>query len=247
MSNHNSFLTLTYSDENLPADLSLSTRTMQLFWKKLRKKLNMPGLKYYASGEYGDGDGTRDINPHYHACVFGYDFPDKKFHKKTKNGDNLYLSDLLSEKWELGYCPIGDVTFESAAYVARYTMKKIYGQTSDGLSAEEYYQGRLPEKSWSSNGLAKSWFEKWKDDVYPSDQVVMFDGRVLRPPPYYDQLLLAHDPDLWEEIQNKRVEKQIISKNNFTITKNPATNRPISVSDAVLQSKLKTHLIDQRR
>lgn len=248
---HNSFLTLTYSDENLPADLSLSTRTMQLFWKKLRKKLNLPGLKYYASGEYGDGGGSRPINPHYHACLFGYDFPDKKFHKKTPQGDNLYRSSLLEDKWELGYCPIGDVTFESAAYCARYTIKKVYGDKADDHYKSYDENGsafwRLPEQSWSSIGLAEEWLHRWKSDVYPSDEIVLRTGQIVRPPPAYDKMLMKHDPALWAEVEINRAQNIIKSKNNFTMVYDHANLRPMNVSEIVRNAQLKTGKLDNQR
>ena len=61
------FLTLTYSDENLPDDLSISKRHLQLFLKRLRKQSGRKGIKYFATGEYGEST----QRPHYHAIVFG--------------------------------------------------------------------------------------------------------------------------------------------------------------------------------
>nr|QJB20061.1 MAG: replication initiator protein [Microvirus sp.] len=244
MYKQNSFLTLTYSDENLPSDLSISTDTMQKFWKKLRKKISPTLIKYYAAGEYGDGDGRRPINPHYHACVFGYDFPDKVLYKTTPRGDRLYTSPILSDLWGLGYAVIGDVTFESAAYVARYTLKKIYGD-----QAEAHYSGRLPEKSWSSNGLGKDWFEKFYTDVYPSDEILLHGGRKLAPPPYYDALLLKNHPDLHAELLDIRAGRTVVNKNNNSLErffKNGIPNVR-SVSDVVRRAQLRVGSLDKKR
>lgn len=243
MHDENSFLTLTFDEQHLPVDLSLNTRTMQLFWKKLRRFVEPKLVKHYTSGEYGDGTGSRLINPHYHAILFGYDFSDKKYWK-TQNGNRLYISDALNSIWGLGYAVLGDVTFESAAYVARYTLKKVYGDDAD-----QHYQGRLPEKSWSSQGLAKSWFEKYGSDVYPSDEIILRSGRKLVPPPYYDKLLLDYNPKLWEEVQNKRAEKINIQKNNFSLERFFEDGKPVvrTVSDVVRRANLRVGSLDKNR
>ena len=97
----------------------------------------------------------------------------------------LYTSAILNELWSFGFSTIGDVTFESAAYVARYVMKKITGD-----KAESHYQGRVPEYTTMSRrpGIGKPWFEKFGSDVYPADEVVIRGGIVCQPPKYYDSL-----------------------------------------------------------
>lgn len=47
-------------------------------------------------------------------------------------------------------------------------------------------------------GLAKEWYEKFKKDIYPSD-IVVLRGKKLRPPKYYDSLLLRDlSTSTWE-------------------------------------------------
>lgn len=246
MHTQNSFLTLTYSDEALPVDLSLSTDVIQKFWKKMRKHIYKETgqlIKHYSAGEYGDGTGQRAINPHYHACLFGYDFPDKKYYKKTENGDVLYTSQTLEKIWGYGFCPIGDVSFESAGYVARYTLKKVYGDDAD-----KHYSGRLPEQSWSSNGLGESWFLQWYSDVYPSDQIVI-DGRVMMPPPYYDELCKKYLPDLWTTVSNNRAGKINNKKNNLVLERFTENGmmKTRSVSDVVRRAQIRSGSLDKNR
>ena len=69
----NAFITLTYDEENLPADGSLNYDHFQLFMKRLRKAIEPNKVRFYMCGEYGEENGR----PHFHACLFGYDFPDK--------------------------------------------------------------------------------------------------------------------------------------------------------------------------
>ena len=117
----NSFITLTYSNEHLPFPPSLDHRHFQLFMKRFRKEFK---LRYYMCGEYGD----KFFRPHFHACLFGVDFKeDRVLVKRSPSGHDLYRSPTLERFWTFGQSAIGDLTFESAAYVARYVTKKITG------------------------------------------------------------------------------------------------------------------------
>lgn len=205
----NCFITLTYSTDNLPADGSLQLKHWQDFMKRFRKRISIyegkgedrkliNPIKFFHCGEYGE----RYQRPHYHACIFGYDFPDKYLFKTTDAGSRLYRSDLLESLWTFGYSTIGNVTFESAAYVARYIMKKITGDR-----AEEHYQGRRPEYTTMSRnpGIGSKWFEQFGSDVYPADEVVL-RGKKMRPPRFYDSLYEVDNPDEFEEIKAARVK-----------------------------------------
>ena len=127
MHEKNCFITLTYDDAHLPGDRSLHYRDFQLFIKRLRKRYPGRRIRYYMAGEYGENFGR----PHWHACLFGIDFDDKSLWKRTSANSLLYRSADLELLWPFGYSSIGDVTFESAAYVARYIMKKVTGKNAD--------------------------------------------------------------------------------------------------------------------
>lgn len=208
MHEHNSFITLTYSSENLPKNLSLSVPDFQKFMKRLRKAIKTP-VRYYMCGEYGD----QNYRPHYHACLFGYDFPDKILFK-VSNGNNLYISQQLIDIWGKGHCLIGDVTFESAAYCARYVMKKITGKMAENGHYDRVDEDTgevysvLPEYNAMSRrpGIGKTWYDNYKSDVYPYDEVVS-QGKMLRPPRFYDRCLSSEDIILFEEIKQKRYER----------------------------------------
>lgn len=154
--------------------------------KRLRFRFGA-GIRFYHCGEYGE----KFARPHYHACLFNFNFPDRKLWK-TVGENRLYTSDALSELWPFGFSTIGAVTFDSAAYVARYITKKITGDR-----AESHYNGRKPEYTTMSRrpGIGKPWFDRYKGDVFPSDEVVI-RGRAMRPPKYYDRLFeLAYPSD----------------------------------------------------
>lgn len=181
----NSFLTLTYSDQNLPSNSSLVKSDFQDFMKRLRKSIAPKRVRYYHCGEYG----SLFKRPHYHALLFGHDFADKRVFSSTDK-HSLYTSDTLSMLWPAGFSIIGEVTFESAAYVARYVMKKVTGDR-----ASEHYAGRQPEYTTMSRrpGIGQGWYAKFKADVYPHDRVIV-RGHATRPPRFYDNLLEREDP-----------------------------------------------------
>lgn len=176
----NQFLTLTYSDDHLPPNDSLRLRDWQLFMKRLKKHHGGRSIRFYHCGEYGE----TTHRPHYHAILFNFDFNDKMLHKVTENGDYLYTSELLDQIWGLGQCYLGSVTFESAAYCARYVMKKLTG------NRKSEYGSREPEYCTQSRrpGIGKPWLEKWKSDVFPNDFCVI-NGKKVKVPKYYDTLV----------------------------------------------------------
>lgn len=180
----NSFITLTYNEENLPKDGSISVEHFQLFMKRLRKRYGK-GIRYFHCGEYGESLGR----PHYHALLFNHDFEDKKYFSEN-NGNRVYTSDELNELWKKGHGIIGNVTFESAGYVARYALKKVTGK-----NAEDHYGQKKREYCTMSRrpGIGKMWLEKFRGDVYPNDKL-WINGRYVHPPKYYDSQLQKLDP-----------------------------------------------------
>jgi hypothetical protein len=186
----NCFITLTYNKKSLPEGGTLKKTDFQKFMKRLRKKYG-PDIRYFHCGEYGEKLGR----PHYHALLFNFNFSDR-YLWRVQNGNNIYRSESLEKLWPFGFCEIGSVTFESAAYVARYVVKKVKGQ-----AAKDHYQrinketGEVieltPEYVTMSRrpGIGRDWIDKYKNDVYPHDFVVVNDGKQWKPPRYYDQTL----------------------------------------------------------
>ena len=197
----NLFITLTYDDQNLPADWSLDVTDWQQFMKRLKNATGRKKtpLRFFHCGEYGDQLGR----PHYHALLFGIDLNDKKPYKKTETGEVLYTSELLERVWGKGFCPIGNVTFESAGYVARYTTKKI-----SGAAADAHYDGRRPEYATMSRnpGIGRLWFDRFKTDCYPHDYAVV-NGKRVRPPKFYDTLLDSEELEALKKNRTRTAKK----------------------------------------
>ena len=184
--------------------------------KRLRKRYG-DGIRFYHCGEYGE----KYRRPHYHAIIFNFDSPDKKFWK-MHNGNLLFRSKALEELWPFGYATIGAVTFQSSAYVARYIMKKINGDAAaEHYTVTDPVTGELtklhPEYTTMSRrpGIGRTFFEKFGSDIYPHDFVVA-NGRKLLPPKYYDRLFEVDDPDAFQKIKSNRVKKAKKNLDNNT-------------------------------
>lgn len=200
-----SFLTLTYHDDHLPR-LSNGRPTLvlddvQLFLKKLRKHFSPHRLRYFQCGEYGE----LTHRPHHHMILFGEDFcKDRTPIENSRSGYAQYTSPLLTHTWGKGRATISEVSFESAAYVARYCLKKITGKGSSF-----HYSGRKPEfVTMSRNpGIASGYFDEYKTDLYPHDEIIPgIDRPASLPPKYFDKLLEKVDPLMYERVKKKRTE-----------------------------------------
>lgn len=251
----NSFITLTYSDENLPHGGTLVKKHHQDFMKRLREKFHGYGIddngrapiRFFHCGEYGD----KLSRPHYHTCLFNFDFKDRKYFKSSKRGDRYYISDELTRLWGHGHALTADFSWRTAAYVARYVMKKVTGD----LASEHYlsqpdedgvYYEIIPEYLSMSRkpGIGKAWFDKFHTEVYGTNSAVFSDplydlpdsvileGREVRPPRYYDNILKQIDPLLFDAIAFQRYLKQ-------TQRADDESASGLAAREAIAQAKLK--------
>lgn len=202
----NSFITLTYDDSHLPNRGMLCYPEFQRFIKRLRKKHD---VRYYMCGEYG----PLNWRPHYHAIIFGWAFPDRTYWGTSGGGVPVYRSAELERLWDAGGSTVGDCTFESAAYCARYCVQKMtghgakehYARWTDPEFGPVYPYQLVPEFNEMSTkpGLASGFLDKWRSDIYPHDYVVV-NGKEMKPPKYYDKLQKKHDPDGFDQLQFER-------------------------------------------
>ena len=195
------FLTLTYDDVCLPRFGQLVKRDLQLFFKRLRKA----GYKfrYVAAGEYGD----KSRRPHFHVALFGEDFSaDRIPYGFGVNKDQMYVSRALACIWNNSVFPmghtIGSLTFESAAYIARYITKRVSGVGASPLPlAVDPETGEAvmpnPEFLVCSKGIGRAWFnEFFFSDVFPHARVITEQGSPAPVPRYYKSLLREYGADM---------------------------------------------------
>jgi len=227
-----SFVTLTYDNEHLPEGGTLIKRDLQLFMKRLRKERPV-GVRFFACGEYGD----RNARPHYHAILFSCGFPDRRLFSRNGRGEGYYVSEELRELWPQGHNVIGDVTWDSCAYVARYVLKKITGKPASEHYAVVDGDGqvfdRLPEFTVMSRrpGIGTSYFEKYRDEVLAHDSVII-NGREVRPPRFYDTKFQLTDEVEFARIKRKR-------RRMATLMKSDNTSARLRVKEVIQLQKLK--------
>jgi hypothetical protein len=260
---NNSFLTLTYNDEKLPENGQLVLRDMQLFFKRLRKKYkgHEPVLganpkqpyqiRYLAAAEYSE----EKLRPHYHVCLLNFDFADKKLAKKNKHGQPLYTSKSLDKIWGHGHCWIGDLTYDSAAYVARYVMKKITGDIADEHYTDTNQEtGEIFRRKTEFNlmsrkpGIGFPFMLKYQSDIYTPPvkgqskhhdffRVDKMNGTVVRKPSrFFDNKLEEINPDLYKQIKDYREAEMLKAQ-----AANPDEFKQdrLDVKEKVLKAKIK--------
>lgn len=231
MFSNNCFITLTYSPEFLPTDGSLKLDHFQKFMKRLRKNylgiesMIIDGveefpIRFFHCGEYGEKFGR----PHYHALLFNFDFDDRVLHQTLPSGFKIYTSEKLAKLWPFGYSSIGDVSFESAAYVARYIMKKVTGDNADEhYSRIDCDTGELfkiaPEYTTMSRrpGIGKAWFDTYGlKDCYNKGFITV-RGKKMFPPKYYDAQFEVVDPVGFEKLKFSRKKLLESKKDDNTL------------------------------
>lgn len=215
--NDNFFLTLTYDDDHLPSEVHsfvnedtgevekdflshpLVPDDLKKFMKDLRRYFSYhfhhDNIRFFACGEYGDKNGR----PHYHVILFNCPIPDLQSSMTmfSHSGFDFFESEILSKIWNKGLVGVGDLTFESCAYTARYIMKKHKGKDRN------FYQenGLVPEFTRMSRkpGIGGTFFDDNMEKIYRYDSVMISNSRgdviTMKPPKYYDRLfdLVATD------------------------------------------------------
>lgn len=175
-------------------------------WYDKRRDTYRPlGIRYFLAGEYGD----RTLRPHYHAIMLNCPLPDIRQIGRNKLGMPLYTSDLMTETWGFGHVTIGRMTWQTAAYVARYTLKKVNGQSDEayellGLEPEYTVMSRMP-------GIGREYFSNHFDEIYRDDEIILpaiskDKPNVQRPPKYFDKIFKDIEPKTMAKIKSRRAE-----------------------------------------
>lgn len=214
------FLTLTYDDEHLPPAYptdpstgeilsvhgTLVKKDLQDFLKRLRFNSKQI-LRYYAAGEYG----TSTFRPHYHILIFGLHLDDLKLLRDNFQGQPYYTSDFISKCWPFGFHILGRVTWQSAAYVARYTMKKA----THGFD-KRYYEAAAIEPEFQTMSLRPAIGRRYLDDhpeifEYSTFNVsTPYGGRKMTLPEYFKKVYKEQHPkEAFERSLRARVNVEV--------------------------------------
>jgi len=215
----------------IPDDWSLHPEHMTLFLKRLRKAYPETNIRFFYAGEYGrrckHGIDVKRVGcpickvgrPHFHVCLFNFACDDLEAYA-SDGGVIRKTSKKLEKIWGYGFVDVGELNFASASYTAGYVLKKVRGPVADDHymnfdmeTGEVIYL--TPEFVRMSRGNAKykgqrcgigaGWYEKYKDDVFPSGMVpVPGKGVVPGVPRYYDEILKEENPARYEEMREVR-------------------------------------------
>lgn len=136
----------------------------------------------------------------------------------SQGGGRVFRSAQLDRLWGFGFTSVGDVNFGSAAYVARYHVKKVGSVVSDtGYLVESTGEVLAPEYVTMSRGsgeddpdprfrggIGRGWFDKFHSDVYPRDSRVI-KGLDTKPCKFYDSLYESLNPAGFREVKLERL------------------------------------------
>lgn len=219
---HNYMLTLTYDDAHLPVsrqDFALDgsiVNTSTLVKSDLKKFLDRlrthwrrnydhSGIRFYACGEYGELYGRA----HYHILLFNLPIFDLTPMRDSQKGFTQWTSPTIEKLWNKGLLSIVNFNWDTAAYVARYVMKK-----QKGPGSADYYKekGQIPEFVTMSThpGIAREYFEKNKFKIYETDELFLASDkglRVVKPCKYYDKLFDIDYPEYMQNLKEQRKER----------------------------------------
>lgn len=170
------FISLTYNEDHIPLDRSLSKPEAQKFLKRLRKYTGQR-IKYFICGEYG----SEFLRPHYHAVIFGFE-PDL-----YENKYGHLQSRWLDKAWDKGFHNIQMLEPRNAKYVAKYATKQ-YSKDEKALLGDRQPEfalysgvgaGYMPRLA-ASLERDKRYYDKYDGVIHLSDlpPVVRLNGKL---------------------------------------------------------------------
>lgn len=188
------FSTLTFDDAHVPR--TLSTRTLQLFIKRIRKGRRSGSIRHLSCGEYGERSGR----PHYHSIIYGASVSEAK---------------QIESAWPFGTSYTVNCTPATIAYTAGYTTKKLGDfppEDHDQVDYEtgEIYRWKAPFLQMSRNpgigSSARQYISSWRS-------FAMLNGRKLPVPRYLHMAWQkAATPEQREELQREKQQLHDLRK-----------------------------------
>lgn len=196
----NIFLTLTYDDDHI-GDNVLQYRDFQLFMKKLRLTKPDNYMPFMVTGEYGE----KTKRKHWHAIIFNYSPSDATYKYTTDLNYKVFESEKITKLWKKGNCEFGDVSLDSASYVARYSAKKLcHGKDED-------HQYHPVHKVSTKRAIGRSWIEKYHEHTFQNGFVVLPNGETAKIPRYYADWCRKNKPELYKyyvtQVREKIMER----------------------------------------
>ena len=173
---------------------------------------------------------------------------------------------MLQKCWPYGFSLIGDVSFESAAYVARYVMKKRKGDEDHidpktGKTNREHYMSVHPvtgeifqlepefclmSRGGEHGGIGKSWLKKYGSDT--DKDFITVRGKKVSLPKYYDSILEQEEiiysefvgPRTPDDVINRPLVKERKARRKSFINLEDNSLERLAVKEKVKQAQTKT-------
>lgn len=186
------FITLTYTDDNLPftedGEVTLSYRDHQLYMKRLRKSLPGEQIKYFTTGEYGD----RTDRPHFHSIIFNAD------------------QQSIINAWDKGNVHFGEVNEKTIAYTLKYAMKKVgrvYKKDWNDPNTTRAVERALMSKGIGAEYINQKIINYYQDDL--TRQPRKEGGTVLHLPRYYAKKIYSEGQ---QQARSRMLQERIWQK-----------------------------------
>lgn len=241
--------------------LTLVKKDLQGFIKRLRKRVEPDRIRYFACGEYG----PKTQRPHYHAIVFGLRLNDLVPYGMNELNQMTYTSNFIHSVWSSRKAPTrhGSVTplssdpsyfctpwgrvviapcsWETCAYVARYTVKKLYGDKKKdyakfGLEPPFLLMSTHP-------GIGDNFFHEHYQEILELSEISIATangGKSFRPPYRFEKLLERELP--WEEYFERRYQREqaMIAARQVEMSQTSLTyGEVLAVKERALQNRIK--------
>lgn len=180
----NCMITLTYKNTNG----ELCKRDLQLFLKRLRKKLYPRKIRFFACGEYG----SKGLRPHYHIIIFNF-CPNDLKPLYFENDYVVYNSKFISDVWSLGFISVMFLNPYNTKYVSKYLQK-----------LNNYKEKKVKPFLVMSNrpGIGYNYFVKNLDSLLFDDRLY-YNGNFIRLPRYVLKIAQRNLKDITELKDNR--------------------------------------------
>jgi len=234
----NSFITLTYSPENLPDGGTLVLEDFQNFMKRFREAIEPKRIRFFHCGEYGENLGR----PHYHAIIFGISpcvcelWPEYERGKRQVVKCGCPGREEIMNAWKLGgVSRVTSVCYDSARYVADYIGKA-------DIDAQGY-RGKHRPFQLMSKGLGRGYVDTFETQLRDNLGVTV-RGVPVGMPRYYARRL---EIDWAKERLLNPVDDKVPSSKVAQVWSGPADARVFDLAlprlqrelDAIAKQKLK--------
>ena len=217
---YNAFITLTYDDNHLyyrdkpfgeGKNVGLPTfkkEHIQKFFDDLRhyvKRYNLSNCDKDFTYLYSSEFGSDSARPHFHAILFGVDFPLAK--------------KLATKLWRFGFVDSRPVHSGSIRYVCKYISKGLNGKQADLMYFDKGVE--KPFVKWSK-GLGSGYYKENWSEIKKNGFIKDGNKKIFVPPYYKNKIMAYNNPLLFKQ----EIDKQFTWIEKHNLAKHLGFNNP---------------------